>query len=176
MLEIAEWSWSNFLSFGDYSSGVNLDGMNQCFVTGVVEDENGTVLNGRSNGAGKSTFIAALQWALFGRTFHNANPGDKIMNYFTKSDTWVKVTLVNGDNILRTRRRDGSCEVTYYHSGLEENVVADTLSTLKAQQARINQVFKLDWTCFLGACSFLGLINRGCKCQTNNAKKFLNVY
>ena len=148
MLEIAEWSWSNFLSYGDYTSSINLEDINQCFITGVAEDDNGNQLDGKSNGAGKSTVIAALQWALFGRTSHNANPGDKVMNHFTKNDCWVKVTLTNGDNILRTRRRDGSCEVSYYHSGLEESVVADTLSTLKAQQARINQVFKLDWDVF----------------------------
>lgn len=148
MLEIASWSWSNFLSYGDYTSNIDLDGMNQCFITGLVEDEQGNPLDGRSNGAGKSSVIAALQWALFGRTSHSHNPGDKIMNHQTKGETWVKVVLTNGDNILRTRRRDGSCEVTYYHSGLEESIVADTLSTLSAQQARLNQVFKLDWDVF----------------------------
>lgn len=148
MLEIAGWSWSNFLSYGDYINNISLEHMNQCFITGCVEDENCNIQDGKSNGAGKSTIIAALQWALFGRTSHNSNPGDKIMNYNTKSDTWVKVVLTNGDNIIRTRRRDGSCEVTYYHAGLEESMVADTLSTLKAQQSRLNQVFKLDWDVF----------------------------
>lgn len=148
MLEIADWSWSNFLSYGDYTSSINLEGMNQCLITGNAEDEAGRSLVGKSNGAGKSTVISVLQWALFGRTSHCANPGDKVMNHFTKSDCWVKITLTNGDSILRTRRRDGSCEVTYYHSGMEESIVADTLSTLKAQQARLNQVFKLDWDVF----------------------------
>lgn len=148
MLEIASWSWSNFISYGDYVNSIELEHINQCFITGSVEDDNGIQHKGKSNGAGKSTVIAALQWALFGRTSHNANPGDKIMNYYTKGDTWVKVNLVNGDSILRTRRRDGSCEVSYYHAGLEETMTADTLSTLKAQQARLNQVFKLDWDVF----------------------------
>ena len=148
MLEIASWSWSNFLSYGDYVSTVDLDSMNQCFITGIVESENGNNLPGRSNGAGKSSIIAALQWALFGRTSHNSNPGDKVINHYSKNDCWVKVVLTNGDSILRTRRQDGSCEVVYYHSGCEQSIVADTLSTLKAQQSKLNQVFKLDWDVF----------------------------
>lgn len=148
MLEIAEWSWSNFLSYGDYLNTVSLNSMKQCLISGIIENEDGELLDNKSNGAGKSAIITALQWILFGRTSHNPNPGDKILNRHTKGDCWGRVVLTNGDSIYRIRRRDGSTEVTYNHSGLEECVIADTLSTLKAQQARINQVFKLDWDLF----------------------------
>lgn len=173
MLEIASWSWCNFLSYGDYVSTVDLDSMNQCFITGVVENENGNNIPGKSNGAGKSSVIAALQWALFGRTSHNANPGDKVMNHYSKNDCWAKVVLTNGDSILRTRRQDGSSEVVYYHSGCEQSIVADTLSTLKAQQARLNQVFKLDWDVFSKSVFFSVFDKSWMQMQDQQRKKVL---
>lgn len=148
MLEIAKFSWSNFLSFGDYVSTVDLTELKECLITGTVEDANGNLLEGRSNGAGKSNVISALQWTLFGRTVHSAAPGGKIRNWGSKADTWGKVVLENGDSILRTRKADGATEVTFYHAGEEQCFSADTLSTLKAQQAKLNQAFKLDWDIF----------------------------
>lgn len=148
MLEIAKFSWSNFLSFGDYVSTVDLSTLKECLITGTVEDSNGNILEGRSNGAGKSNVISALQWTLFGRTVHSANPGNKIRNWGSKADTWGKVVLENGDSILRTRTSDGGTEVTFYHAGEEQCFSADTLSTLKAQQIQLNQAFKLDWDIF----------------------------
>jgi DNA repair exonuclease SbcCD ATPase subunit len=148
MLEIAKFSWSNYLSFGDYVSTVDLTNLKECFITGTIEDENGNLLDGRSNGAGKSNVISALQWTLFGRTTHSANPGNKIRNWGSKADTWGKVVLENGDNILRTCTADGTTEVTFYHAGEETCATADTLGTLKAQQAKLNQAFKLDWDIF----------------------------
>jgi len=148
MLEIESFSFQNFLSFGDYPSVVNLSELDQCLIVGQIEDDQGESLLGRSNGAGKSNVIAALQWALFGRTTHVANPGSKIRCWFSEADTWAKIAFKNGDNILRTRKKDGTTEVVYYHSGMEESIVANTLSVLKAQQAKINQVFNLDWDIF----------------------------
>ena len=148
MLEIAKFSWYNFLSFGNYISTVDLSTLQECLITGSIEDEHGNALEGRSNGAGKSNVIAALQWTLFGRTVHSANPGGKIRNHFTKDDTWGKVVLENGDSILRTRKADGTTEVVFYHAGEEQCLTADTLSTLKAQQASLAQAFNLDWDIF----------------------------
>lgn len=148
MLEIAKFSWSNFLSFGDYVSTVDLSDIHECLITGTIEDEHGNIIEGRSNGAGKSNVIAALQWTLFGKTVHSSNPGSKICNHFTKADTWGKIVLENGDSILRTRTTDGTTEVTFYHAGEEQCISADTLSTLKAQQASLSQAFNLDWDIF----------------------------
>jgi len=148
MIEIANVSWSNFLSFGDYVSHVDLNGMRECLITGIIEDENGIVQKGKSNGAGKSTVPLAIQWCLFDRVSQDSQPGDKIRNYYTKADTWVKISLINGDSILRTRRVDGTTEVVYHMSGREECVVADTLSTMKVQQAKLSQAFGLDWDIF----------------------------
>jgi len=148
MLEISKFSWSNFLSFGDYVSTIDLSTFRECLITGAIEDENGNVLEGRSNGAGKSNVIAALQWTLFGRTAHASNPGNKIRNHFTKGDTWGKIVLENGDSILRTRKADGTTEVVFYHAGEEQCMMADTLGTLKAQQAKLSQAFNLDWDIF----------------------------
>jgi len=148
MLEISKVSWSNFLSFGDYVSTVDLTEIKECSITGVIEDDNGNVVHGKSNGAGKSNIIAAIQWGLFDRTSHCAKPGNKIRNYFTKSDTWVKIVLNNGDSILRTRKVDGTTEVVFYLSGREECIVAETLGTMKAQQAKLAHAFDLDWDIF----------------------------
>lgn len=148
MLELAEVSWSNFLSFGDYVSSIDITKIKECTITGVIEDEYGNVQKGKSNGAGKSTIPSAIQWCLFDRTGHSAQPGNKIRNFYTKQDTWVKVTLTNGDSILRTRKVGGTTEVVYFMAGREECMVADTLSTMKVQQAKLSQVFGLDWDIF----------------------------
>lgn len=148
MLEISKFSWSNFLSFDDNVSTVDLSELKECLIVGAIEDDNGNIIPGKSNGAGKSNIIAALQWTLFGKTVHDTNPGGKIRHFFNKEDTWGKVTLENGDSIIRTRKYDGTTEVVFYHSGQEQCISADTLSTLKAQQMALSQAFNLDWDMF----------------------------
>ena len=85
MLELKSVSWRNFLSYGDYTSSLDLTNLGQCLITGQVIDEDKDVYDDanpmsirKSNGAGKSTIPSVIQWVLFGRTMHGPNPGSKI--------------------------------------------------------------------------------------------------
>lgn len=161
MLEIQTVSWRNFLSYGDYETVIDIESLGQCLITGEVigEDKNvysdGNPAQGkRSNGAGKSVIPNAILWALFGRTMHSASPGDKVLNWFTGKNCHVQIDFKNGDRIIRTRNTAGGNELLFIKDGDEHTSTADTLSTTKAQQAQLNQSFKLDWDLFCGSAFF----------------------
>lgn len=162
MLELQRVSWGNFLSYGNYTTTLELAGQGACLITGEVVDDDQKeaydVAQGghvkRSNGAGKSTAASAIQWGLFGRTTHSAAPGDKIINYFTGKDCWVKVEFKNGDYILRTRGTEGKNELIYGRDGEEQRSLIDTAGTAKIQQDKLNRIFGLDFEIFCGATFF----------------------
>lgn len=162
MLEIANVSWQNFLSYGDYITTLNIAGLGQCLITGeVLDDEDKEAYDvaplGRkrkSNGAGKSSCTAALQWTLFNRTMHAASPGDKVINWFTGKNCWGKIEFKSGDSIVRTRNTDGCDEVLICRNGDETKLVANTISTSKNQQAVLARQFELDWDLFCGSTFF----------------------
>lgn len=159
MLEIKSVEWRNFMSYGNYDTFIDIDTLGQCLITGEVSgsdkavyDENNIIR--KSNGAGKSTIPNVILWTLFGRTMHSANPGDKVINWFTGEDCRCKITFKNDDYIVRTRKSDGKNELVFVKDGDETNLVSDTLSTLKNQQRLINQVFNLDWELLCGSMFF----------------------
>lgn len=157
MLELKSVTWQNFMSYGDYPSTISLDNSGQCLITGEIVDEGdnaGSHSIKKSNGAGKSTIPSAIQWCLFGRTMHSANPGSKVINYFTGRDCKVTVEFKNGDRITRTRGSNNCNELFYIKNGEEHNSVLDTLSTMKNQQLRLNKEFGLDWDIFCGSVFF----------------------
>ena len=161
MLELDAISWSNFMSYGDYHSEVNLSTLGQCLITGevtgdeksVFADSNITDIK-KSNGAGKSTIPNVILWTLFGRTMHVHNPGDKVLNWFTGKDCKCKLTFKNGDHITRTRNTNGMNELIFVRDGDEHTLISDTLSTTKVQQTELNRVFGLDWDIFCGSMFF----------------------
>lgn len=143
------------MSYGDYSSHLDLTTLGQCLITGEVVDSEAADMDvRRSNGAGKSTIPSVIQWVLFGRTMHSASPGSKIINYFTGKDCWAKVEFKNGDSITRTRNLDGTNELIFVKDGDENKLTADTLSTISNQQKQLNRVFDLDWELFCGSVFF----------------------
>ncbi len=162
MLELKSVTWKNFMSYGDYETTIELDNLGQCLIIGEVIDEDKTILDQsqgmtnipKSNGAGKSTCLNAIQWALFGRTMHSSSPGDKVINYFTGKNCWVKLDFKNGDFIARTRAVDGHNELLYIKDGNETNLTSDTISTTKNQQIQLNKEFGLDWEIFCGSVFF----------------------
>jgi len=161
MLELLEVEWKNFMSYGDYDSRLRLDNLGQCLITGevigdskAVFDESGLAKIKKSNGAGKSTLPSVILWTLFGRTMHSANPGDKVINYFTGKNCRCKLTFKNGDYIIRTRNTDGHNELAYVKDGDETSVTSESRSTTKNQQAELNRVFNLDWDLLCGSMFF----------------------
>lgn len=159
MLEIKNIEWRNFMSYGNYDTTINIDDLGQCLITGEVSGNDKSVYDDnnvikKSNGAGKSTIPNVILWTLFGRTMHSANPGDKVINWFTGEDCRCKITFKNDDYIIRTRKSDGKNELVFVKDGDETNMVSETLSTLKNQQRLINQVFGLDWELLCGSMFF----------------------
>ena len=162
MLELKKVSWRNFMSYGDYISTIDLTTLGQCLITGeVIESEAKNTYDTanpipirKSNGAGKSTIPSVIQWTLFGRTMHSANPGSKIVNHFTGKDCWAKVEFKNGDSITRTRNLDGNNELVLVKNGDESTLTANTLSTMQNQQRQLNKAFDLDWELFCGSVFF----------------------
>ena len=147
------------MSYGDYDNYLELDSLGQCLITGEVLGEEKSAFDGtgssdikKSNGAGKSTIPNVILWALFGRTMHSANPGDKVINWFTGKDCKVKLTFKNGDFILRTRNTEGYSELSYVKDG--EEFAASVVSTSKNQQAELNKAFNLDWEILCGSMFF----------------------
>lgn len=161
MLELKSIAWRNFMSYGDYETVVDLNNLGQCLITGEVIDGDKALLESsvdmqisKSNGAGKSTIVNVIQWALFGRTMHSGSPGDKVINYFTGKDCIATLTFKNGDFITRTRNVNGNNELYYVKDGNEFKLAGDTLSTAKNQQAQLNRAFGLDWELFCGSVFF----------------------
>ncbi|SRR6266498_980119 len=56
-----------------------------------------------SNGVGKSTFIDAIYFALFNRSFRNVRK-DQIVNSITEKDALVELTFTKGNNRYLIRR------------------------------------------------------------------------
>lgn len=152
MLEIKSASWSNFMSYGDYETHIELAELGQCLITGVVEDDSGT--KARSNGAGKSTIPNVIQWVLFGRTMHSHNPGDNVINYHTGKECWAKVEFKNSDYIIRARKINGENELIFGREGDETKFTSGTLSTSKNQQLLLNRRFGLDYELFCASVFF----------------------
>jgi len=161
MLEIEQVSWKNFLSYGDYVTTLDVGKLGQCLITGEIEDEGRETYgeqNSRglkkSNGAGKTTIISVMQWVLFGRTSHDHNPGDDVINWFVGQDCWGQVKFRNGDSITRTRNYNGHNELIYVREGSETRLNCDTVSTSRNQQRQLSKIFGLDWEIFNGSTFF----------------------
>ena len=167
MLEIQNISWRNFMSYGEETSSLDLSELGQVLITGEIEDETQDGLK-KSNGSGKSTIPNVILWALFGRTMHSANPGDAVINHFVGKDCWVKLTLKNGDSIIRTRGTKGHNELLYTKNGEEY-----TLSTSKNLQQLLNKDLQLDWELFTSSAFFTQYSKSWLEMADNNRKKAL---
>jgi len=154
------------MSYGDYLTTIELSDLSQCLIVGEVagEEDSQELYDTqefvedksriKSNGAGKSCIPNAIMWCLFGKTMHSANPGDKVINFYTGKDCSVTIKFKSGDTITRTRNTDGKNELIYVKDGDENKFNADTLSTIKNQQAQLNKIFNLDWDLFCGSAFF----------------------
>ncbi len=151
MLEFKSVTLQNFWSYGNYPTTIELDDLGPCLITGTVnEDEEDEINLGKvSNGAGKSAIVGAIMWCLFGRTSRSPNPGDKVMNWFTKKYCIVTLRFKNGDVLKRTRNVDGHNELLLTRGG--EDI---SLGTTNMEQQRLNRILNLDWEIFHGSTFF----------------------
>lgn len=92
----------NFLSFGD--AIIELRNKGYCLVTGKNTNPSDRAL---SNGAGKSTIVSSICWAITGQTIQGAK--SNIENMFTTGGCFVTVEFsVDGDNYVVTRYKNHS--------------------------------------------------------------------
>jgi DNA repair exonuclease SbcCD ATPase subunit len=130
----------NFLSYGDYTTRLDVANLGPVLILGDVESsEEGS----GSNGAGKSSLLSAFIWCLFGRTITNPNPGDRVTNWYTKRNCYVKIGTADGWEIIRTRNFDGHSELILRKNGDDE-----TQSTNTNAQTKLKEIFGLDYEIF----------------------------
>lgn len=140
-LRIKTLEWQNFLSYGDYHNSLDLLNGGPVLIlgkSGVDAD--------RANGAGKTTISNAISWCLFGRVPRKASPGDKIINWFTEGNCFVKITTEDGWEITRTRKRNGHDDLLVHKDGTDI-----TLSTTKQAQQFLRRQFNLDYNIFVSS-------------------------
>lgn len=140
-LRIKKVEWTNFLSYGDYVSSVDLDNGGPILIVG----QSGADAD-NSNGAGKTTISTAICWCLFGRVPRKAAPGDKVINWFTKGECWVRITTTDGWTITRTRKVNGHDDLLLHKDGVDV-----TLSTNINAQKFLKKTFNLDYDIFVSS-------------------------
>jgi DNA repair exonuclease SbcCD ATPase subunit len=139
----------NFLSFGDTPTTLDVANLGPTLILG----ENGDEGTKSSNGAGKSTLLTAFIWCLFGRTISNPSPGDKVVNWDSKANCYVKIKTADGWEITRTRKCDGHADLLITKDGQD-----CTLSTNQNAQQFLLDQFNLDFDVFCNSvfCGQLG--------------------
>jgi len=90
MLHFKKLRWKNLLSYGNEFTELNLS-------------EPGTTLIVGTNGVGKSVFIEAMCYGLFGKSFRNINK-PQLINSITNRELLVELELVVGQNQYLIRR------------------------------------------------------------------------
>lgn len=148
MIDLDSLTVEGFLSWGMYPTVLKLSGMEQCFILGQVVDQP----DGTSNGAGKTSLMQAIVWALSGKTVYNANPGDKVLNWFSDGAASVRLDFKNGDYVQRVRTREGTTELAYCKNG--RDIIDCTLSTTSNQQRLLENELNYDHDVFCGSVFF----------------------
>ena len=119
--------WKNFLSTGNIFTELQLDKHNTTLIVG-------------ENGAGKSTILDALSFALFGKPFRKVNKG-QLVNTITRKDSVVEIEFSIGQNNFKIVRGMKPNLFEVYQNGALVNQSAemkDYQEILEKQILKIN--------------------------------------
>lgn len=127
MLIFKSIKYKNFLSSGPQFTEVPIDDSKITVVTG-------------SNGAGKSTIIASIYYALYGKAFSKVNK-DALINSVSKKQMVVELTLEQAGNTFLIKRGQKPNIFEIYKNGVLEAIP----SNVKDYQSwLVNNVLKMD--------------------------------
>jgi len=143
MLKFLKIKYRNFLSSGNYWTEINFT------------NHNSTLIIGR-NGAGKSTFLDALTFALFNKPFRKISK-TQLVNTVNEKDCLVEVEFELGENVWKLERGIKPNIFKIYKNGQEEN----QLASANDQQKWLEQtILKMNYKSFtqivvLGSSNFI---------------------
>jgi DNA repair exonuclease SbcCD ATPase subunit len=147
-MDFPKLSLRNFLTIGQ--AELELDNRGLMLIQGVNEDDT----SAESNGAGKSSIVDGLCWALYGITARDVS-GDAVVNRTAKKDCMVSVTIVdNGTRYEVTRYRKhatGKNSVTVKQTDAAGSVTDLSKGTDKETQEVIDKIMGCSIDVFLGA-------------------------
>lgn len=137
MINIESVRFKNFLSFGsrlqeiDFKNGVNI-------VLGLDKDKD------KSNGAGKSSFLETIPFALFGQT-HKPVKKEDVINWKNRRACLVELNFRKGENRYLVRRgiKPNVLEI------FENDILIDKPAHLRDYQAILEGIIGLNFQTFV---------------------------
>jgi DNA repair exonuclease SbcCD ATPase subunit len=127
MINFKKVTVTNFLSVGAQPVELNInDGLS--IILGENKDKD------RSNGAGKSTIIEAIYFALFGKTIRGLNKND-VVNKKTKKGTEIVLEFSKGVDTYKIVRRLKPSSIELHHNG--KDVTRDSIANTQEDISKI---------------------------------------
>lgn len=147
-MNFAQLTIKNFLTIGDAS--FDLDSRGLLLIQGVNNDDTSAA----SNGAGKSSVVDAICWALYGTTARDVT-GDDVINDKAKKDCSVSVTIEDGDDayIIRRYRKDSKHknQLLAYRVPNAGTTIDLSKGTDKETQEVVNKIIGCSLDVFIGS-------------------------
>lgn len=137
----------NFLSIGELS--LNLKDRGLCLIQGVNKDDDSS----DSNGAGKSSILNAISYALYG-VCANGMSGDSVVNKVAKKNCRVSLFIEDGDHsysIHRFRKDNLEKNQTFVYQETAGDSIEISKGTEKETQAVINTFMGCSLDVFLAS-------------------------
>jgi DNA repair exonuclease SbcCD ATPase subunit len=143
MIQFKKLKWKNFLSTGNVFTEISLDSSPNTLIVGT-------------NGAGKSTMLDALTFALFGKPFRNINK-PTLINSINNKDCEVEVEFKIGSKTYKVVR---GIKPTKFEIYLDGDLVNQDAASKDYQEVLEEQILKFKYKAFtqiviLGSSSFV---------------------
>lgn len=143
MIRFTTVRWRNLLSTGNYFNEVNLDAHKTTLIIG-------------KNGSGKSTFIEAITFALFGKPFRNINK-PTLLNSINQRDCVVEIEFKIGPKLYKVRR---GIKPTFFEIYIDGTMLNQSANVRDYQEHLEKHILKMNYKSFkqiivLGSASFV---------------------